>query len=99
MLIGAGLLSLAVMLFNRLIRGLLPQMSRDPINVDNDDLHHEALKDCQRKNYKGKDTQKDLRIFIKGATVAVQQEDRGPWTHGMIANPKMMSTEDTLVQY
>ena len=38
------------------IRGLLPQMNCDPINVDNDYLHHEALEACQRKNNKGKDT-------------------------------------------
>ena len=35
----AGLLSIATMLFNRPIRGLLPQVSRGPINVDNDDPH------------------------------------------------------------
>ena len=52
----AGLLSPATMLFSRLIRGLLPPMNRDPINVNKDDLHNEALEVCQRKNDKSKDT-------------------------------------------
>ena len=41
--IGAGILSPAMMLFKRLISGLLLQMNRDSINVDNDDLHCETL--------------------------------------------------------
>ena len=42
--IEAGLPSPITMLFNRLIRGLLPQMNRNPININSDDLHHEAIK-------------------------------------------------------
>ena len=53
---GAGLPCLGMILFNRPIRGLLPQMRRDPINVDNDDLHCKELEACQRKNLKSKDT-------------------------------------------
>ena len=41
---GAGLPSLAMLLFNRPIRGLLPQMNRQPININNDDAQYEALK-------------------------------------------------------
>ena len=51
-------------------KGPVNQMSRNPINVDNDDLHCEALEAHQRKNDKGKDAQKDP-ISIAGATVAV----------------------------
>ena len=54
-LIGVDFLSLAIILFNRLIRSLLPEMNRDPFNVDNDHLHHTGLEAHQRKN-KGKDT-------------------------------------------
>ena len=43
MLTVAGLPGLAMMLFNRPIRGLLLQMNRDPLNLDNDHLHDEAL--------------------------------------------------------
>ena len=77
MLIEAGLLSPAMMLSNRPISGLLPSMNRDPINIDIDDLHHMALEANERKNDKGKDTLKDPPIFIRGATIAVQQEDWG----------------------
>ena len=52
-----------IMLFNRMIRGLLPQMSSDPINADKDDLHYKVLEVHQRKNDKGKDTKKIL-IFL-----------------------------------
>ena len=81
---GAGLLSLAIMLFNRLIRGLLPQMRRDSINVDNDDLHHEALEAGQRKNDKGKDTKKYPIVCLTRPMVAVQQQGRGLWPHAVI---------------
>ena len=71
--IGAGGLSPVMMLFNRLMRGLLSQMNRDPINVYNDGLHYKTLQGSQKKNDKGKDTQKGSPIFISGATVAVQK--------------------------
>ena len=45
-LIGVGLPSPAVMLFNRLISGPLPKMNRDPININNDNMHYEALEAC-----------------------------------------------------
>ena len=73
MLIGADLPCPATMLFNRMIGSLLSQMSRDPINVNNDNLHCEVLEAHQRKNIV-KDTQKDP-IFITGTTVAIQQDD------------------------
>ena len=64
---------------------MLPQINRNPIYVNNDDICKEALEACQRKNDKG--NQKDPPIFNTGATVAVQQEDWLPWTHGMIVEP------------
>ena len=63
--IGAGHLTLAMMLFNRLIRGLLLQMNRDPINVDSDGLHCEALEAHERKDDKDKDTQMDPPILLQ----------------------------------
>ena len=62
-------------------------MSRDPISVNNDNPHWKVLLVCQRLNDMDKDTQKDPHIFITGATVAVQQEERGQWTHGVIVEP------------
>ena len=73
--IGTGLPSPATMLFNRPIRTLLPQMNREPININADDEHCEALKACQDNcNY----TFKDSFSFPIGSTVAVQHEDGGP---------------------
>ena len=59
-------------------------MSRDLINVNDNNLHHKALEAHQRKNDKGKDTQKDPAIFITGTTVAVPLVDGGLWTYGVI---------------
>ena len=50
---------------------------RDLININNDDIHYEALEAHQRKYDKAKDTQKDPSIFITRATVPVQLEDGG----------------------
>ena len=52
-------------------------MNRDPINVNNNDLQCEALETQQKKNDKGKDTQKDPPIFISGTAVAIQWEVGG----------------------
>ena len=57
------------------------------MNIDNYDLDHKAFEANERKNDKGKNTEKDPTIFITGATVAVQWEDGGLWTHGMIVGP------------
>ena len=46
------------------------------IDVNNDDLHYEALESHQRKKCKSKYTQK---IY--------PWEDQGPWTHGVIVEP------------
>ena len=42
--IGTGLPSPATLLFNRPIRALLPQMNREPININADEEHYKALK-------------------------------------------------------
>ena len=44
MCISEGLPSAAMLLFKRPIRGLLPQMNMELINIDNDDAEYEALK-------------------------------------------------------
>ena len=41
--VGAMLPSPATILFNRHIQGPLPQINRAPTNVNNDDVHCEAL--------------------------------------------------------
>ena len=47
---GQGLPSPAMLLFNYLVRGIKPVMDRQPINIDNDDEHHQALMHRQGKN-------------------------------------------------
>ena len=46
-------------------KGLLPQMNRDPINVNNNNVHYEALGAHQRKYNIGKDTQKILLFVLQ----------------------------------
>ena len=70
--IGTGLPSPATLLFNKPITALLPQMNREPININADDEHYEALKSCQDKYLKGNDTHKNLLSFPIRSTVAVQ---------------------------
>ena len=82
--LGQGLPSLAMLLFNHLVCGIMPVVDRKPVCVDNDDKHHKKLTHRQGKN----DTNSDAsQIFVSipiESTVAVQWEDEGPWTQGMI---------------
>ena len=43
-----------------------------------------TLKACQGKYLKCIDTHKDFFSFLVGSIVAVQHEDDGPWTHGVV---------------
>ena len=69
-----------MMLLSRLIKGLLSQMSRGPLNVNNDDAQYKAF-EAHHKYVKDNDTQKEPSFFSAGSTVAVQCKDEGPWTH------------------
>ena len=81
--IGVWLLILAMMLINRLIRDLLPQMKKDPIIADNDDLCHKALEAFQRKKMMRAKILKKSYYFT-GAKVVVQLEDGRLWIQGLI---------------
>ena len=61
----------AMILLNRPIRELLPQIGREPININNDDEYYEALKSRQEAYTKNNDTCKDYTLFSSEATVAV----------------------------
>ena len=78
----AKLPSPAMLLFNRPIRGLLPQMNRGPININNDDGQNEALKSHKIKYVKNNDTH--THFFLIGFTIAMQNEQGGPWVHVVI---------------
>ena len=47
--IRVGLLSPVTVLLSGPVRGLLPQVNRDPININNCNMHDEAIEACQRK--------------------------------------------------
>ena len=78
-LVSTGLSHPAKILFNRLIRALLPQIGRQPININNDDKYYEALKSRQEAYAKNNDTCKDSTLFPSGSTAVVQMEDDGDW--------------------
>ena len=59
-----GLPSPARLLFKRPIKGLLPQMFREPIHINNDDAQYEALRAHQNKYVKNNDTHKDPSVFL-----------------------------------
>ena len=48
--LGQGLPSPATLLFNHLVRGIMPVMDRQPINMDNDDENHKNLTNWEGKN-------------------------------------------------
>ena len=61
--VGIGLPSPAMMLFNRPIRALLPQIAGKPINVNTGDEYYKALKSRQEAYSKNNDTHKDSALF------------------------------------
>ena len=82
--LGLGLTSLATILFNHLIRGTMPIISRLPISVNNDEECYEALVNRQTKDDKNQDTPRNYVSVPTGPTVVVQHEDVGPWIHGTV---------------
>ena len=76
--ISSGLPSPVTLLFNRTIGGLLTQMNKDPMIINNDEHQYEALKAHQDKYIKENDTSKDSLSFPVASTVAMQHEDGGP---------------------
>ena len=82
--IGSGLPSPAMLLLNRPIKCLLPEMYTEPIKINNDDAQHEVLKGHQIEYVKNNDNKKIHLFFSIESTVAVQWEDGRPWIHGVI---------------
>ena len=82
--LGQGLPSPAMLLFNHPIYSIMPVVDRKPVSVDNDDVHHRKLIHRQSKNNTNNGTSQVFVSIPIGSTVVVQQEDGGPWTHGMI---------------
>ena len=81
---GPGLPSLATLLFNCPIKGILPIINRLPMGIDNDEGHYEVLVKRQTKDYQNQGTPRNYVSIPTGSTVAIQCEDRGTWTHGTL---------------
>ena len=64
--LSASLPSPATLSFNQPIRALLPQINREPININADVEHYNVLKACQDKYIKGNDTRKTHILFLLG---------------------------------
>ena len=68
--LGQGLLSLATLMFNRQVHGIMPVLDCKPIGQDCDDDNHNMLVDGQQRN--NNDTSPVLAYIPIGSTVAVQ---------------------------
>ena len=66
-----------MLLFNRPVGGLVPQMNREPIKINNDDAQYETPKAQQGKYVKDKDAKTHCSFPI-GCPVAMQHEDGEP---------------------
>ena len=62
----------------------MPVLDHKTIRQDHDDDHYGKLMDRQHKN--DNDTPPVFSYISIESVVAVQQEDSGPWTHGMVVN-------------
>ena len=67
-----GLPSLATLLFNHLVHGIMPVIDRKPIGRDNDDEQHNKLIHRQHKNNTNNDSSPVFASIPIGSTVAVQ---------------------------
>ena len=68
--LGPGLLSLAMLLFNRQVRGIMPVLDCKPIRQDCDDDHYGKPMDRQHKN--NNDTSPVFTYIPTGSAVVVQ---------------------------
>ena len=73
-----------MLLFNMPIRVVMPQIGREPIDINKNDENYEALKSKQETYIKNNDTHKDSTFFSAGSIVAAHREDGGLWTHAVI---------------
>ena len=80
--LGQGLPSLATLMFNRQVHGIMPVLDHKPIGQDCDDDHHNKQVDRQQRN--NYDASPVFEYIPIGSPVAVQQRDGRPWTHGTI---------------
>ena len=82
--LGQGFPSLAMLLFNHLVCGIMPVIDRKPVSIDSDDKHYKKLTHRQGKNDPNNYTSQVFVSIPIGSTVAVQWKDGGPWTYETI---------------
>ena len=74
--LGPGIFpTLATMLFNWPVRGIMPIINRPPVGRNNNKEHYEVLIERQMKDDKNKGTPKNYVSIPIGSTVVVQRED------------------------
>ena len=73
--LGQGLPSLATLIFNRQVHGIMPVLDCKPVGQECDDEYHSKLVDRQNKN--NNDASPVFASLPIGSAVAVQCEDRG----------------------
>ena len=86
--LGPRLPSPTMLLFNCIIRNIMPIINRSTINGEKDDNNYEEIVAIQHKGGKKYD---DLRISNSipiVPTVALQCKDRGLWTNGKIIDKR-----------
>ena len=69
-------------------------MNRDPISINADNEHYEALKTQQNKHIKDNDTHKHSLSFPIGSTISMQWDDDGPWTYEIVAEANSMDNKE-----
>ena len=82
--LGQGFFSLATILFNCQIRGIMQIINRPPIGVNNFEELYEALVKRQTKNDKNQCTPRNYISILTGYTVVVQCENWGLWIHSTV---------------
>ena len=80
--IGPGLLSHETILFNRLIRRILPKVNGPPLFYNYNADYHNALKLNQNRDVNSNETFKEHTFIPIGSTAAIQREGHRPWING-----------------
>ena len=81
-----GLPNSAVILFNRLIREILPKINRLPLSYDYNENHYNKLKVRKDKVVKCNDILMEYTLIPIGSTGAVLREDSRPLMHAMVTD-------------
>ena len=96
-LVGLGLPSPDMLLFNGLDMGLMLRIDKTPVTHNHNEEHHNTLQVHQNKAIENNHTLKDLFVMPTGSAVAIQCKDGQIWTHDTI--DKQEDTNDISQSY